>query len=185
MPPKRPIISFVVAMDENRVIGANGRLPWRLPADMRRFRELTIGHPVLMGRKTYESLPKRFRPLPGRENIILTRQSGYDAPGCQVYHTLEDALAALTDAQEVMVIGGAELFEQLLPLADRLYLTLVHGRHAGDVFFPPLDEAAWAEVSREKHPADAEHALSFSFVTVERARGSSSLPVSQSAITDS
>ncbi len=162
------LISFVVALDEGRVIGRDGALPWRLPDDMLRFREITMGHPVLMGRKTYESLPERFRPLPGRENIIVTRQRGYEAPGCRVVHSVAEAVERLQDREEVMVIGGAQIFAQLLPQADRLYLTLVHGRHEGDVFFPLLDPDEWQEVSREEHTADERHATAFSFVILER-----------------
>jgi dihydrofolate reductase len=167
MPVKQPLISFVVAWDQNGVIGRDGALPWRLPDDMKRFREITMGHPVLMGRKTYESLPAQFRPLPGRWNIVLTHQQGYDAPGCTVVNSLEQALALLADTDEVMVIGGAELFAQLLQRAGRLYLTEVQGEFAGDVTFPALNAAGWQEVAREEHVADERHAVPFSFVILE------------------
>lgn len=155
-------------MDENCLIGADGALPWRLPDDMKRFRELTWGHPVLMGRRTYESIPERFRPLPGRQNIILTRQQGYEAPGCHVVSSLSEAIALVDGSEELMVIGGAQLYEQLLPYADRLYLTLVHGEHEGDTYFPQLNQDEWQEVARDAHAADGRHALPFTFVDLER-----------------
>lgn len=155
-------------MDRNRVIGLRGRLPWRLPDDMRRFRALTMGKPVLMGRKTYESIPERLRPLSGRHNIVLTRRPDYTAPGCTVVDTIDAGLAAAAGADEVMVIGGATLYEQLLPRADRLYLTLVDAALEGDAYFPPLRPSQWREVQREPHPADARHAYSFTFVVFER-----------------
>lgn len=168
MTTKTPRISFVAALAENRVIGVDGRLPWHLPADMRRFRELTMGFPVLMGRKTYESIPPRFRPLPGRKNIVLTRQANYEAPGCTVVHSLAEAWAQLSGAEEVMVIGGAALFAALLPAADCLHLTLVQAHFDGDVLFPQLEPGVWCEAEREDHPADTEHAVPFAFVTLER-----------------
>lgn len=173
MPDTMPRISFVVAIDKNRVIGANGRLPWRLPDDMRRFRELTMGKPVLMGRKTYESIPQRFRPLPGRHNIVLTRSRDYAAPGCTVVHTVEAGVAAATGAEELMVIGGASLYTALLPRADRLYLTLVEAEVEGDTHFPPIRPSAWREVARKAHPADERHAYPFTFVVLERRQSAS------------
>ncbi|MEZ4641527.1 MAG: dihydrofolate reductase [Chloroflexota bacterium] len=120
-------IAFVVAMDQQGVIGVNGRIPWHLPDDMKWFREVTMGKPVIMGRKTYESIPARFRPLPGRHNIVITRQPDYDAPGATVVHTIQEALAAAGDVQEIVIGGGGVLYEALLPQANRLYLTLVDG----------------------------------------------------------
>lgn len=168
MSEKRPFISFVVALDQNRVIGLNGALPWRLPDDMKRFRAITMGHRVLMGRKTYESLPPRFRPLPGRKNIVLTRQSDYDAPGCVVVNSVAEALQVVAEDEELMVIGGAQLYEALFDTVDRLYMTLVQGYNEGDVFFPAIDSEQWREVAREEHPADERHAVPFSFVVLER-----------------
>lgn len=162
------MISLVVAMDRGRVIGVDNGLPWRLPDDMQRFREITYGKPVIMGRKTYESIPARFRPLPGRHNIVLTRQKEFDAPGCTVVGSVEAALAAAGGVDEVMIIGGAELYAALLPWADRIYLTLVEGTFTGDAFFPQLDWAAWREISREFHPADERHAHAFMFLVLER-----------------
>ena len=167
--PTQPIMSFVVAMDRNRLIGAQGELPWRLPDEMKHFRTVTMGKPVLMGRVTYESIPARFRPLAGRTNIILTRQEAYQAQGCIVVHSIEEALKAAGDAPELMVIGGAQIFEQLLPRADRLYLTRVHGEFAGDVFFPELDMKKWQEISREEHGQDDRHAVPFTILVLDRA----------------
>ncbi|MCA9973391.1 MAG: dihydrofolate reductase [Anaerolineales bacterium] len=166
-----PLISLVVALDRNGVIGVNGRLPWRLPDDMARFRALTLGKPVVMGRKTYESIPARFRPLPGRHNIVVTRNPAYAAPGATVVSSPEAALAAAGDAPEVMIGGGAALYAAFLPRADRLYLTRVDAAYAGDTFFPPLDPAAWREVAREPHAVDARHAVPFAFVTLVRQGG--------------
>lgn len=167
-PQHRPRVSFVVAMDRERVIGVDGGLPWRLPADMKRFRAISMGKPVIMGRRTYESIPARFRPLPGRHNIVLTRDASWQASGCTVVHSLEEALSAAGDEDEVMVIGGAEIFAQLLPQADRVYLTLVDGVFAGDTYFPEIDPAAWQEVAREAHPADEQHAVAYSFIVLDR-----------------
>ncbi len=155
-------------MDRNRLIGAGDDLPWRLPDDMKQFRQVTMGKPVLMGRITYESIPERFRPLSGRTNIILTRQIGYDAPGCLVVHSFTNAIAAAAGQPELMVIGGAQLYEQLLPQANRLYLTLVDGEFAGDVFFPSLDKTQWRELSRQEHGRDDKHPVPFTFLLLER-----------------
>ena len=166
----RPMISFVVAMDRNRLIGDGDALPWRLPDEMRRFREITMGHPVLMGRKTYESIPTKFRPLEGRENIILTTQAGYEAPGCRVVHSLQEAVDAVDPGEELMVIGGAHVFAALMPIVDRLYLTEIDGEYSGDVYFPAIDRAQWREVARERHPRDARHDSSFTFLVLDRRR---------------
>ncbi len=162
------IISLIAAMDKNRVIGQNGRLPWRLPADMRRFVELTLGKPVIMGRKTYESIPPKFKPLHGRTNIILTHNLDYDAPGCLVVHTIEEALAAAGGAPEVMVIGGTAVYEQFLPRADRLYLTLIDAEFAGDAQFPPYNESAWTITTREAHEPDEKNPYPYEFLTLEK-----------------
>ncbi len=169
-PAGRPTISFVVAMDRNRLIGDGDALPWRLPDDMARFKEITMGHPVLMGRKTYESIPDRFRPLKGRANIVLTRQMNYEAPGCLVVHSIDDALAAISPDEELMVIGGAQIFKELLPLVDRLYLTEIDGEYSGDVFFPELNRADWLEIAREHHPCDDRHDSPLAFLVLERVR---------------
>lgn len=158
-------LSFVVAMAQNRVIGRDNRLPWHLPADLRHFKRITLGKPVLMGRKTYESIG---RPLPGRTNIVITRNTRYSAPGCRAVHSITEALDAADPAGEVMVIGGASLFEQILGRAERIYLTLVHADAQGDVRFPEIDPGEWQEVQREDHPADENNTLPYSFILLEK-----------------
>jgi dihydrofolate reductase len=166
----RPKISFVVAMDRNRLIGTGDGLPWRLPDEMSRFKAITMGHPVLIGRKTYESIPPKFRPLEGRTNIVLTRQETYEAPGCLVVNTLEEALSAVSPDQELMVIGGAQIFEELMPIVDRLYLTEIDGEYMGDVYFPEFDGSEWRETGREHHPRDDRHDSPFTFLVLDRIR---------------
>lgn len=158
-------ISLIAALDRNHVIGAGGEIPWHLPADLRYFKATTMGKPVVMGRKTYESIG---RPLPGRQNIVLTRQSDYEAPGCIVVHSLPDALAAAGSAPELMVIGGATVYRAFLPLADRLYLTYVDAVFHGDTCFPPFDPDAWQVVREEQHPPDARNPYPYRFVVLER-----------------
>ena len=164
----RPRLAYVVAMDENRLIGRDNALPWRLPDDMRWFRDQTVGKPCIMGRKTYDSLPARFRPLPDRLNIVVTRNPAYEAPGALVVLSIEDALRAAGDADEVIIVGGAELYRALLPSVDRLYLTQVHGAAEGDVYFPAYDPASWREVFRQEHPADDRHPFAFTWLILER-----------------
>jgi dihydrofolate reductase len=159
------MLSLIVAMARNRVIGLGNRLPWYLPADLQFFKRITLGKPILMGRRTFESLG---RPLPGRINIVITGQPDYQAEGCIVVHSLADALAAAGSVEEIMVIGGASLYAQTLERADRIYLTLVAAEPEGDVRFPELERGAWQEVWREDHPADARHAYPFSFILLER-----------------
>lgn len=152
-------------MAENRVIGVNNTLPWRLPADLRHFRQLTTGHHVIMGRRNYESIG---RPLPERINIVVTRNRDYRAPGCAVRHSLEEALRDAGDDPEVFVIGGAEIYRQALDKADRIYLTLVHATVHGDTFFPEFDPGDWNETSRTRHEADEKNPHACSFVTYDR-----------------
>jgi dihydrofolate reductase len=159
------LISLIAAMGENRVIGAGNALPWRLSADLRQFRKITIGKPVLMGRKTFESIG---RPLPGRLNIVITRNPGFTAAGCTVVHSTEEAIKASAGFQEVMVIGGASFYEQFLPEAGRMYLTLVHARFEGDTFFPAFDWDDWKETRREDFVADVQTPYPYSFVVLER-----------------
>ncbi len=161
----QPLISIIAAMAENRVIGRNNALPWHLPEDLKRFKRLTLGHAVIMGRRNYESIA---RPLPGRRNIVVTRHPDYAAPGCVVVHSLDEALSAAGDDEEIFVIGGAELYAQFLPRAARLYLTLVHAEVDGDTLFPAFDWNEWRETARERHAADARHAYAYSFVVLER-----------------
>jgi dihydrofolate reductase len=159
------VISLIVAVAANRVIGRDNKLPWRLPNDLRRFRALTMGKPLVMGRKTYESIG---RPLDGRHNIVVSRNPDYRAEGCTVVHSPEAALAAAAGAAELFVIGGAELYAQFLPQAHRLYLTLVHAHVAGDTYFPPIVESQWREIEREEHQADGRHAYAYSLLVLER-----------------
>jgi dihydrofolate reductase len=159
-------IAFVVARDRRGVIGVDGRLPWRLPDDMKHVRELTVGKPLIMGRRTFESIGK---PLPNRTNIVLTRDPAFGCEGCLVARTAEDALRLAGDAPEVIVFGGGGVFAEFLPRADRIYLTEVDAEVSGDTYFPRLDPAEWREVARQTHAADARHPFAFSFVTLERA----------------
>lgn len=161
------MLSQIVALGRNRVIGAGNALPWRLPDDLAHFKRLTLGKPVLMGRKTWESLG---RPLPGRDNLVITRNPGYRAAGASVFATPEVALAACAGSAEIMMIGGAELYAQTLALSDRLYLTEVDAAPHGDAFFPALDAADWRETAAEHHAADARHAHAFTWRTLERVR---------------
>lgn len=163
--PRSRHLSLIVALAENRVIGRDNALPWRLPNDLRHFKRLTSGHPIIMGRKNYESIG---RPLPERTNIVVTRKSGYVAPGCVVVHSIEAALDAAGAATEIFVIGGAELYAQTLARAQRLYVTWVHADVEGATLFPEVDWSEWQELHRERHEADAAHAYAYSFVTLER-----------------
>ena len=161
----RPLVSIVVAMDERDAIGRNGGLPWRLPEDLRRFKALTLGKPIVMGRRTWDSIG---RPLPGRLNVVVTRSCGLELAGAMVVASLEQALAAAGDVPEVCVIGGAEIYRLALPLADVLHVTRVHATIAADTFFPAILPAQWEEVAREEHPADERHAFAYSFVELRR-----------------
>ena len=165
-----PRIAFVVAMDENRLIGRDNDLPWRLPDDMGWFRRQTMGKPCIMGRKTYDSLPDRFRPLPGRLNIVVTRNREYEAPGAVVVHSIGDAIKAAGDVEEIAIIGGADLFRRLLPIADRLYLTQIHGAAEGDVYFPQFEMDGWDQTFRQEHPADERHRFAFTWLILDRNR---------------
>lgn len=154
-------------MAENRVIGVDNTLPWRLPADLKHFRRLTSGHPVIMGRRNFESIGK---PLPERDNIVVTRNPDYRAPGCVVTHSLEEALTAAQNDAEIFIIGGADIYRQALSRADRLYLTLVHADVPGDTYFPEFDPAQWHETRRERHAADEKNAYAYTFLTYDRKR---------------
>lgn len=156
-------IALIVAMSENGVIGNEGRLPWRIPEDMRWFKERTIGKPCIMGRKTWESFPKR--PLPDRPNILVTRDRSYQAAGASVTHSFAEAVAVakqlMPDAEEIMVLGGAEIYAVALPLAERVYLTRVHASIEGDVRMPEFDPAIWKEVTRSYTREPAQYRASF------------------------
>jgi dihydrofolate reductase len=162
-----PLVSIVVATDERGGIGQAGGLPWHLPDDLKRFKQLTLGKPIVMGRKTWESIG---RPLPGRHNIVISRQPGLRLDGATVVDSLPGALQAAGDAAEICIIGGAEIYRQALPLTDVVHLALVHATLAADTYLPLFAAAEWEEVAREEHPADARHAHAFSFVTLQRRR---------------
>jgi dihydrofolate reductase len=164
------IISLIAALTENRVIGKNNDLPWRLPDDMKFFMESTKGHHVIMGRKNYDSLPLKFKPLPHRTNIVVTRQKDFLAPGCSIVHSVADGLtiAEKNNEQEVFIIGGAEIYNQSLPIATRLYLTEIKTSLEGDTYFPTFDKQNWKELKRVAHAADEKHAYAFDFVIYER-----------------
>lgn len=158
------MISLIAALDDTRLIGRDNALPWRLPNDLKFFKRSTLDKIVLMGRKTWDSLG---RPLPQRENWVLTRDTSFAPAGARVFHDLDEALAAAGE-RELVVIGGAELYRQALPRVQRMYLTEVHGRFEGDAWFPEFDAADWQESWREDHPADAQHACAYSFVCHDR-----------------
>lgn len=160
-------ISLIWAMADDRVIGIENRLPWKLPADMKWFRQHTLGKSIVMGRKTFESFGSR--PLPERTNIVITRDKNYQAEGTIVVNTIDEALKAAGDAEEVMIIGGASFYEQMLPKADRLYVTQVHGKFEGDAFFPEFDMSHWKETLHEDYAEDEKNPYSYSFSIFERA----------------
>ena len=161
-------LELVVAVADNDVIGRGNQLPWHLPADLRHFKSLTLGKPVLMGRKTYESIGKA---LPGRTNIVLSRSEDFAPDGCVVVKTLDDARIAAGAQAPLMVIGGAEIYRQCLPLASRIHLTLVHAQiEDGDTFFTGWRGAEWHEASSIRHESDDKNAHSYSFITLERSR---------------
>lgn len=151
------------------MIGKDNQLPWKMPADLRHFKAITTGNPILMGRKTYESIG---RPLPNRTNIIMTRDPNYQANGCIVVSSIDQAIshASKENIAEIFIIGGAEVYKQLLPSVDRIYLTVVHHEFAGDTYFPELDNREWVEVKREDHVKDSENACDYSFLILERKR---------------
>jgi dihydrofolate reductase len=159
------VLSLIAAVARNGVIGRAGGLPWHLPDDLAHFKRTTLGRPVIMGRRTWESLP---RALPGRRNLVVTRTPGYAAPGAEVCDSLERALAACGEGTDPVVIGGAALYAAALPRAQRIYLTRVHADVEGDVHFPPFRTQDFAEIGRVDHPADARHAHPFSILTLER-----------------
>lgn len=160
------MIAIVVAAAENNVIGKDNGLIWHLPADLRHFKQITMGHPILMGRKTYESIGK---PLPGRTSIIITTQKGYEAEGCIVTHSLQEALEQARQLDEaIYIIGGAEIYKQALPLTDTIYLTRLHHAFEGDVYFPELEEQDWETVEQEHLEPDEKNKYPYSFLTLKR-----------------
>jgi dihydrofolate reductase len=163
-------ISLIAALAENHVIGKNNDLPWSLPDDMKYFMETTKGHHCIMGRKNYDSIPSKFRPLANRTNIVVTRQFEFTAPGCAVVNSIESAfeIARENNEAEVFIIGGAEIYRQSLAFADRLYLTEINAPIDGDTYFPGINSTEWEEVSRKHHPADDKHQYAFDFVIYQR-----------------
>jgi dihydrofolate reductase len=159
------MISLIAAMASNRVIGINNTLPWHLPADFKHFKAVTMGKPILMGRKTYESIG---HPLPGRTNIIITHNPSYVAEGCHVVNSIEQALTLTEDDAEVMVIGGASFYQQTLPIAQRIYLTIIHHDFKGDAHFVEYDESIWREVERVDYQPDEKNRYPYSFLTLEK-----------------
>ncbi len=161
-------ISLILAMGRNRAIGRDNQLPWHLPADLAHFKATTMGKPILMGRKTWESIGKA---LPGRLNIVLTGQAGYQADGATVVHSIDDAISICGSADELMVIGGAGVYEAFLPRAQKIYLTLIDEDFEGDTFFPELDEQEWHEEAREDHRADDRNPYDYSFRVLRKTAG--------------
>lgn len=163
-------ISIIVAVAENNVIGKDNSLIWHLPADMKFFKEKTLGHCVITGRKNYESIPEKFRPLPGRTNIIITRQKNYNAPGAIVVGSIEEAIkrAKETNDKEIFIIGGAEIFKQTLDLTDKIYYTKIHHSFEGDTFFPEIDLKTWKEAARTDHNADEKNKYKYSFIEFDK-----------------
>ncbi len=159
------VVSIVVAAAENNAIGGDNRLLWHLPNDLRFFKRITSGHPIVMGRKTYESVGK---PLPNRRNIIITRQAGYSVEGADVVGSLADALALCESEPTVFIVGGGEIYRQAMPVVDRVYLTRVHASVAGDAFFPDLEPQEWELVSAEAHASDERHAFAYTFEVYDR-----------------
>jgi dihydrofolate reductase len=159
------VISLIVAASANNVIGVRGELPWRLSDDLRRFKQVTMGKPIVMGRKTWASIGKA---LPGRQNIVLTRRSDFSAPGCDVVASKDEAVAAAGKADELMIIGGGQVYDLFLPDADRIYLTRVHTNVAGDAFFAVPGALDWRLVTDERHAADERNEFDYSFRLYER-----------------
>jgi dihydrofolate reductase len=159
------IISLICATSQNGVIGLNNQLPWHLPADLAHFKKLTMGHHILMGRKTYESIG---RPLPGRTNIVITRQQNFQADGCLIVHSLEEAIELCQGDDEVFVIGGAEIYQQTLPVADKIYLTIIHQDFEGDTLLFEIDKTIWREITRKDFEPDEKNKFDYSFLTLEK-----------------
>lgn len=161
------LLSLIAAMAKDRVIGKDNAMPWHLPADLRHFKAVTLGKPVVMGRRTFESIG---RPLPGRRNVVVSRNAQWLAEGVEVAASLDAALALLADCDEVMIIGGGQLYAEALPRADRLYLTYIDAQLSGDTHFPDYMPLGWQELERTRHPADEKNAYACEFVTLSRQR---------------
>ncbi|RMH36743.1 MAG: type 3 dihydrofolate reductase [Gammaproteobacteria bacterium] len=161
------IVSLVCAMTRNRVIGRENQMPWHLPADLAHFKRVTLGKPVVMGRRTFESIG---RPLPGRHNIVLTRDHTFSAPGASVVHSLDDAIQLAGEAEEIMIIGGANLYAQALPISERMYLTLIEAELEGDAYFPTWSTDDWEIETETFRPADEKNAFNLRFLNLVRKR---------------
>jgi dihydrofolate reductase len=161
------IISLITAMDNNRLIGKENGLPWKIPADLQFFKKATMSKPIVMGRKTYDSIG---RALPGRQNIVITRDNDFVAEGCVIANSLEHAITLAADAEEIMIIGGANIYQQFLTSADRLYLTRVQGEFEGDAWFPEIDFSQWQLTEKEDHRADEKNECDYSFEIYERTK---------------
>ena len=159
------MISLIVAVGKNNEIGKNNELLWHLPNDLKYFKQITLGLPIIMGRKTFESIG---RPLPGRVNVIVTRNSNFKPEGCIVVDSIQNAMKATMSAQNVMIIGGADIYSQTLPIADRIYLTEVDAELEADKFFPSIDQNLWEEISRKHNPKDEKNEYNFDFVVLKR-----------------
>ncbi len=166
-------ISIIVAAAENNAIGKDNKLLWHLPADLKRFKSLTMGHPIIMGRKTFESIG---RPLPGRTNIIITRNKDLRTEGVLLAGTMQEALAVSGNAPEIFITGGAEIYSQALPLADKIYLTRVHGTFEGDTFFPAISEKEWHKTEEKSYPADEKNAFPYTYITYIKPARSKIIP---------
>lgn len=161
-----PVVSIIVAMSENRVIGRDGDLPWHISTDLKRFKQITTGHTVIMGRKTYESVGK---PLPNRTNIVITRQLNYNPAGVSIAASLDNAMKSAEESEdEIFIIGGGEIYKQAVEKSHRLYLTIIQAEIEGDTFFPEINEEEWKVVEEERHPADKKNDYPFTFKTLER-----------------
>jgi dihydrofolate reductase len=168
IPDPRSCLSIIVAMAKNRTIGIDNTLPWRIPADLQHFKKLTMGHHMIMGRKTFDSIGK---PLPGRTTVVVSRNRSLKIAGCIIAHSLEEALAACAGDDEIIIVGGAELYAQALPLVDTLYITEIQQDVEGDAHFPEFDRDEWQEVSREIHHQEAPQPLEYHFVEYHRNGG--------------
>jgi dihydrofolate reductase len=164
------IISLIAALSKNRVIGKNNDLPWHLPDDMKYFMQTTKGHHVIMGRKNYDSIPEKFRPLPNRTNIVVTRQKDFFAPNCIIVNSIDRGIVIAGKAreQETFIIGGAQIYKEGMALTQRMYLTEIQAEIQGDTYFPEIVSSQWREVSRIHHPTDERHKFEFDFVIYDR-----------------
>lgn len=164
------IISLIAAVSENNVIGKDNNLPWHLPTDMKYFRDTTMGHCVIMGRKNYDSIPLKYRPLDGRTNIVVTRQKDFKAENCIVVNSIEDALRECErkNETEAFIIGGADIYKQTMDVADKIHYTKIHYTFEGDAFFPEIDTRKWKLISKKDVPADAKNKFPFSFCVYQK-----------------